>query len=158
MKPMMLFSIIALTMIVIATSFDLQIAPSEVIQIPANLMGQELYVCPAANNMWDSFSQSLHPFMRNITMIFFFVVMLLTFSWGWALYQNLLSDSFKRESFSKPWKFTKFTFWVAVIVVLLMFTPNHFRTVHVQGSDASWVLCESDTPGAKPVRAEAVYN
>ena len=100
----MLFSIVALTMIVIATSFGLQISNTEAIQIPANLVGQELYVCPAADSMWDTISQMLHPFINYISIAFFFVVMLLAFNWGWALYQNLLSDSFKRESFSKPWQ------------------------------------------------------
>lgn len=158
MKPIMLFSIVALTMIVIATSFGLQISNTEAIQIPANLVGQELYVCPAADSMWDTISQMLHPFINYISIAFFFVVMLLAFNWGWALYQNLLSDSFKRESFSKPWQFTKFTFWVGVIVLLLTLTPNHFRTVHVKGTTENWVLCESNSPDARAVRAEAVHN
>ncbi len=158
MKPIMLLAIIALTTIVIASSFGLQISPNEAIKIPTDLIGQELYVCPASNSIWTEVSNALRPFIRSITIGFFFIVMLLMFLWGWALYQNLLSDEFKKNSFSNPWKFTKFTFWASVVVALLAFTPNHFRTVHVKGDDRQWVLCDSNSSNVMAVKAEAVYN
>lgn len=158
MKPTMLFALIALIMIVIVTSFDMQLAPSVALQIPENMAGQALYVCPSESQIWGSVSQMLRPVSHYITIVFFFIVMLLAFNWGWALYQNLLSDSFKKESFSKPWQFTKMTFWAGVVVLLLVFTPNHFRTVRVDGARGEWVLCESNTPGAVAVKAESVHN
>lgn len=158
MKPNFLFAIIALISIVIISSFDLQLAPNAALQIPENMIGQALYVCPAESSVWSSVAQMLQPVSKYITIAFFFIVMLLLFNWGWALYQNLLSDSFKRESFSKPWQFTKLTFWAGVIVLLLVFTPNHYRTVHIEGATGEWVLCESDTPGVLAVRAELVTD
>lgn len=158
MKPIMLFALIALTAIVLASSFGLQLDSTEAIKIPANMIGQELYVCPADNSLWTGIAQMLHPAIKYITIAFFFVIMLLMFNWGWALYQNLLSDSFKRESFSKPWQFTKFTFWMGVVVLLLTFTPNYFRTVKIDGVSGEWVLCENNTPGAKAEKAEAVHK
>lgn len=156
MKPTMLFAIVVLTAIVLITSFGLQLAPSEVVQVPAAAVENALYVCPVESATWDAVALALRPFTRYIIIGFFFAAMLLMFSWGWALYQNLLKDSFKRESFKNPWAFTKMWFWCGVIVLLAAMTPNHFRTVHITGAAGEWVLCENNTPGARAVRADAV--
>lgn len=156
MKQTMVFAILALVAIVIVSSFGLQFMPSAPVEIPVSAVGHELYVCPMASASWDAVSSGLRPFARYITIGFFFVVMILMFNWGWALYQNLLSDSFKRESFSKPWAFTKMTFWAGVIILLAVMTPNHFRSVHINGAAGEYVLCERDTPGARAVLADAV--
>ena len=148
MKPSFIFSIIALTAIVVAASFGVQLMPHHAVQIPEHLAPDVLYVCPAADEIWDQIAMIFQQFNHHITLLFFFVVMILLFNWGWAMYQNLLNDKFKRESFSNVWKFTKFTFWAGVIVLLLAATPNHFRTVHIQGASGNWVLCEADSPGA----------
>ncbi len=156
MKPLMMISIVILTAIVIATSFGLSMGPSTPIQIPAALQGTELYVCPATSQAWMTVANSLHQFKRGITIIFFFATIVLMFVWGWTLYQNLLDDKFKRESFSNVWKFTKMLFWAGVVVIIAMATPNHFKTVHITGANGNWVLCENNTPGAQAVRANAV--
>jgi hypothetical protein len=49
-------------------------------------------------------------------------------------------------------------FWALVVVLLLVKTPNYFRTVHVDGTNTNWVMCESNTPGARAVRADAVHR
>lgn len=158
MKREMILSIIFLTAIIIAVSFDVQLVPMEALQIPERLIGQELYVCPAASRMWDSIATGMRPFVRYIVMGFFFAAIILMFNWGWALYQNLLTDKFKRESFKKPWQFTKFTFWAGVLVLILAATPNYFRRVHIDGVAGEWVLCENNSQGARAVRASAVHR
>lgn len=156
MNKTMLFALIALTAIVIASSFDLQLMPHAVINIPQKLLGTELYVCPAASSTWDALAINMRPISQYVIMGFFFVTMILVFMWGWELYQNLLKDKFSRDGFKKPWGFTKLLFWTIVIFTLLTSTPNHFRTVHITGAAGEWVLCENNTPGARAVRANSI--
>lgn len=158
MKPLMMFAIVALVAIIVVVSFGLQLAPNAPIALSDGAGANALYICPTTNSFWDSFAQALAPFQHVLIIALFAVIMLLMFSWGWALYQNLLSDSFKRDTFKKPWQLTKWVFWCAVIVLLFAVTPNYFRTVTVDGLDGVYVLCESDTPGAQAVRAETVHN
>ncbi len=158
MKPTMLFAIVMLTAIVLITSFDLQFGASTPVAVPESMAANVLYVCPVASGTWDAVARALMPFTRSITIGFLFAAMILMFSWGWALYQNLLKDSFKRESFKNPWAFTKMWFWAGVIILIMALTPNHFREVHLTGSTSSYVLCDNNTPGARAVRASAVHN
>ena len=79
------------------------------------------------------------------------------FGWGWQLYQNMLSDKFKRDSFKNIWGYTKLAFWAGVIVLLIVATPNSFRRVEITGAGNNWVLCDGNTPGARAVRADAVH-
>lgn len=153
----MLLAITILTAIVIVTSFGLQLSPTDAIVVPAAVSGHELYVCPTTAPGWENVAHAIAPFKHYLTIGFFFAAMLLMFSWGWALYQNLLKDEWKQDAYSSPWKFTKFLFWAGVIVLLMSMTPNHFRTVHIDGVDGNWVLCENNTPGARAVRADAVH-
>lgn len=154
----MLFAIVMLTAIVLITSFDLQFGASTPVAVPESMAANVLYVCPVASGTWDAVARALMPFTRSITIGFLFAAMILMFSWGWALYQNLLKDSFKRESFKNPWAFTKMWFWAGVIVLMMALTPNHFREVHLTGSTSSYILCDNNTPGARAVRASAVHN
>ena len=89
---------------------------------------------------------------------FLFALMLLIVVWAWAMYQNLLKDKFNRDSFKTPWAMTKALFWAVVIILLMIKTPNYFRTVYVRGDNTAYVLCENNTPGARAVRADAVYR
>ena len=97
-------------------------------------------------------------FTNYIIAGFFFCLVLLAFGWGWQLYQNLLSDKFKRESFKNIWALTKIWFWAFVITMLLLYTPNAFRRVSVTGSGDNWVLCNDSTPGASAVPANTVHT
>lgn len=78
--------------------------------------------------------------------------------WSWALYQNLLKDKFVRDAYKTPWEFTKLLFWAVVIITMLTMTPNHFRTVHLDGASGDWILCDNNTPGARVVRADSVHR
>lgn len=152
MKPSMIFAIIMLTAIVLIVSFDLQLSPTVPIELPASVdAGSVLYVCPAASDMWDSIAHGIHPFIRPITIGFFFAAMILLFVWGWALYQNLLKDKFDRASFATPWSFTKFLFWTMVIIAVAIATPNYFKIVHLTNWSGDYVLCDSNTPNAQAV-------
>ena len=55
MKPTMLFAIVALTAIVLVSSFGLQLAPNDAIVVAPDVVGNVLYVCPGASTFWDSF-------------------------------------------------------------------------------------------------------
>ena len=158
MKPLMLFAIVMLVAIVIVVSFGLQLAPNAPVPVDAGSTPYALYICPADGTVWDGIANAIQPVHNWLVIALFAAIMLLAFSWGWALYQNLLSDSFKRDSFKKPWQLTKWVFWVAVLGLLVTMTPNHFKTVMVDGMTGEYVLCESDTPGAVAVRYDAVHN
>ena len=158
MKKGLLYSIIAMAAIVIVASFHMQLGDNAALDIPENMLGRVLYVCPSADTAWDSVAMSLRPFINYIIAGFFFGIVLLLFGWGWQLYQNLLTDKFKRESFKNIWAFTKFGFWALVIVMLVLVTPNGFRRVSVTGAGDNWVLCDANSTGARAVRADAVHS
>ena len=156
MKKGLLYAAIALAAIVIVAGFSMQLGTPPDFHIPESGADEVLFVCPMASTTWDSIALVLHPFSKYIVSAFFFAVVLLLFGWGWQLYQNLITDKFKRESFKTIWGLTKFTFWAGVVVWLLLATPNSFRRVERTDVGGDWILCESTTDGAKPVLAKYV--
>lgn len=156
MKKNMILAIMAIAAIIIMSSFDIQLWPHNAIKIPASYEGAALFVCPIGNDAWAQFAKGIAPMRKYITWVFFFIIMLLMANWAWALYQNLLSDKFKRDSYSKVWAFTKMAFWAIIIITIVTNTPNHYRMVHLDGINGDWVLCESNSPGARAVRSDAV--
>jgi hypothetical protein len=158
MKPTMMFAIIMLAVIVLMVSFNVSLSPNAPIVLNDAVAPNALFVCPATSNTWDMLANGLGQFTKPLIIAFFFAVILLCFSWAWAMYQNLLKDKFVRDAFKKPWAATKMLFWALVVVLLLVKTPNYFRTVHVDGTNTNWVMCESNTPGARAVRADAVHR
>ena len=157
MKPIMLYAIIAVAAIAIVASFGFQLGSTEMPAMSESMAANILFVCPAQSTAWDSIAFALHPFMRYIVGGAFFIVMLLMFGWGWQLYQNMLSDKFKRDSFKNIWGYTKLAFWAGVIVILIVATPNSFRRVEITGAPGDWVLCDGNSPESRAVRADAVH-
>ena len=157
MKKGLLYSIIAVAAIIIVASFNMQLGNAPTQTIPESMTGQVLYVCPMGDSTWNSIAFALRSITNYIIAGFFFCMVLLAFGWGWQLYQNLLADKFKRESFKNIWGFTKWWFWALVVTMLILFTPNVFRRVDVTGAGHEWVLCEATDPGARAVRADAVH-
>ncbi len=157
MKKTMVFSIVAITLIIIATSFNIFGTPN-VVPLPEAARPSALYVCPADAGIWTGIAKGLMPYHRFLLMFFFFGVIVLLFVWGWGLYQNLLSDKFDKKAYTNAWGFTKLVFWGGVILLILVMTPNYFRTVKIAGRTDSWVLCEETDVdrGARAVRATAV--
>ena len=151
MKPTMIFALAMMTLVILMASFGVHlgnIAPTVHVR-PGISLGDVLYVCPANSAGWDSASEILKTINTPIVIGVFFAMTMLLFVWGWALYQNLLKDKFNRNAFIKPWGFTKLLFWAIIILLIATNTPNHYRTVHLRGYNASeLVLCENNTPNS----------
>ncbi len=153
----MVTAICLLTAIIIISSFGLQLAPVDTVsQVPEAVSANVLYICPVASSIWDPIAAGFSQFSRFFKVLLAGCLIVLSFSWGWALYQNLLKDKFDGDKYKQPWGLTKLLFWAAVIIFMMMMTPNYFRTVHVQGIDAPYVLCEVGETGARAVRADVI--
>lgn len=157
MKKGLLLSIVALAAIIIVAGFHMQIGNVTPPTVHESMVGKVLYVCPSISTTWDSIAFGLRPFVNYVIAAFFFALVLLMFGWGWQLYQNLIADKFKRESFKNIWGFTKIWFWGLIIAMLILITPNAFRRVEVTSAGDNWVMCEATDTGARMVRADAVH-
>ena len=156
-KPGLLFVVCLLAMIILAASFDLNFGGNPPIHLKAGVNPDSvLYVCPVKDATWTSISESLHLIGKYANLMFFFALIVLLFSWGWAFYQNLLKDKFNADAYKNSWDLTKFVFWGTVIYIVLFSTPNHFRRVEIRGTSAQYVLCENTSTGARPVNSKAV--
>lgn len=158
MKPTMLFAIILMTSIALMSAFNITLSPTEPINLAADVAQNALYVCPVKDSTWTTIANAMSHFKRPMTIGFFFAVILLCFAWAWALYQNLLKDKFVRDAYKTPWSATKLLFWATIIISMITFTPDYYRTVHITGARGDWVLCENNTPGARAVNANAVHR
>lgn len=156
-KPGLLFAVCVLAMIILAASFGMNFGGNPPVQLPHGVNPDSvLYVCPASDSSWTEFAKALHFLGKYAYIMFYFAILVLLFSWGWAFYQNLLKDKFNEDAYKNSWDLTKVVFWAAVIFAVLYMTPNHFRIVDVRGSNQEWVLCENTSTGAKPVKPRAV--
>ena len=158
MKKSMISAIIVMTIIVLMTAFDFSLDGRMPEPIPESVIDGSLFICPAESEFWGAMAAGFGAFSRYILIGFFFAAIILMFMWGWALYQNLLKDEFKKDMFSKPWTFTKLLFWAGIIVLLVINTPNHYRKVTVSGHPGDWVLCESTSADATAVQADLVHS
>ena len=159
-KPGLLFAVSALALIILAAAFDFSFGGNTAVHLRSGINPDDmLYVCPVADNVWDSFAEAMSFGKKYIYMGFLFAGIILLFSWGWALYQNLVKDKFSADAYKNPWELTKMFFWAGVICTVLAMTPNYFRSVHVRirGHETSWVLCENTSTDARAVNAGAVY-
>lgn len=157
MKPTMLFAIAMISVIVMVAGFHLHMGDITPYPLSPDMAANALFVCPAADGTWDSLGFGLRTMNKYLIMTFFGTALVLMFVWGWQLYINLIKDKFERASFTKVWQITKLWFWAAVIILLCVMTPNHYRRVRVDGDDRAWVMCETNSPGRVPVRASAVH-
>lgn len=158
MKPTMMYAIIMATTIILMTVFDINLSPTEPIALSEAVQAGTLYVCPATDSFWDGLANAMQTLQKPLIVAFWFSLILLIFIWLWALYQNLLKDKFVRDAYKNPWAYTKMLFWTVVIVCLIFYTPNHFRTVKLEGTNTNWVLCEANTPGAKAANEVNVHK
>ncbi len=159
MKKPLIGVIIMMIVVIIMTTFHLSLGGNAGIELTGAARGTKLFVCPIlTDDFWHRMAAGFAPFSQYITIGFFFCTILLLFVWGWALYQNLLKDEFKRENFTKPWQFTKLLFWAGIVVLLTLNTPNRYRRVEIDGVRGEWVLCENTSIGAKTVAASRVHN
>ncbi len=156
MKPTMMFAVIALIAIVLMVAFDVSLAPNSAIELSGNVAANALYVCPIKDNVWTSVANGVGQFKKPLMIGLVFALMIITAMWSWALYQNLLKDKFDRGAYKTPWAATKLLFWTFAIMLLLIKTPDFYRTVHLEGASGNWVLCENNSPGAQAVHADKV--
>lgn len=153
MKKTMIFSILLLIVILLMTAFDVSLLSVSPIKVPSDMLPNVLYVCPIKEtSVWANISNNLIQMKKPILFVYVFAALILFSVWMWALYQNLLKDKFNKDSFKKPWAFTKLLFWAIIIMVILFKTPDYFREVEINGARGKYVLCESSTPGAKVVK------
>ena len=97
-KPGLLFSVCLLAVIVLAASFGLGFGGNPPLKLhPGVNPDNVLYVCPVGDSVWNQVSTSLGIFNKYASLLFFFAVFVLLFSWGWAFYQNLLKDKFNES-------------------------------------------------------------
>ena len=160
MNKGLLITVSVLAIIILATAFDFNFGGNTAVHLRSGINPDDvLYICPVADNVWDSFAEVMTLGKKYIYIGFSFAGIVLLFSWCWALYQNLVKDKFSADAYKNPWGLTKLFFWAGVICIILTMTPNYFRTVHVRlrWQETSWVLCENTSDGARAVNAKAVY-
>ena len=162
MKPMLFLSVMLVITIVIMASFGLSLGEAlnlpaaPIYDLPDSVSANALYVCPTASSVFGEISQILVPVQRYLVIAFFFFLMLIFAFYAFALYQNLLADKFDAKQYQNAWFLAKTLFWATIIATILLRAPNSFRVVRLQGVEGNFVLCEDNTPGARPVRADAV--
>ena len=158
-KPGLMITVSILAIIILATVFNMNLGGDDIVRLREGINPDSvLYVCHALDDRWDAFAKAMSLGRKYIYMGFGFAGIVLFFSWGWALYQNLVKDKFSADAYKNPWELTKIFFWAAVICTILTMTPNYFRTVHVRvhGHNSDWVLCDNTSSGARAINANAV--
>lgn len=157
-KPGLLFTVSLLAIIILAASFHMDFGGNAPVHLPNGVNPDSvLYVCPTGGeSAWSQFSTALHAVGKYVYLFFAFMIFVLMFSWGWALYQNLLKDKFSADAYKNPWALTKTIFWMVIAIHILFMTPNYFRKVEVRGHGSNWVLCENSSNGARPINPRAV--
>ena len=156
MKSGLLVSILIVIAVIVAGSFGLQLMPGPHYDLADSVAANALFVCPAQSEAFDMTAHTFATAQSTLVVIFFFVLMLVFALYAWGLYKNLLSDKFDAKEYKNAWFLAKTLFWATIVITILTRTPNYFRTVHVTGADGTFVLCDGNTPGAKPVQADAV--
>ncbi len=153
-----LFSVLAIIAIIATSSFGIHLFPIAPIHIlPDSVAEQALFVCPAAQSMFDEIAKQLAYLRNSLNVVFFFVFMLWIAMIGWSLYQNLLKDKFEEKSWQNITFLGKTLFWIVLIITILMHTPNHYRHVALDGVSGDFILCESNNPASRPVHSSAVH-
>ena len=158
-KPGLVFSVLLFTFVILGAAFNMNLDGRTSVKLRAGIdSANVLYICPIDNTTWTGISSSLHTLSRYASIAFLLFGSVLFFSWGWALYQNLLKDKFSADVYKNPWGLTKIFFWAGVIITVLAMTPNYFRTVNVNinGDETQWFLCENTSDGARPVNPKTV--
>ena len=158
-KPGLVFSVLLFTFVILGAAFNMNLDGRTSVKLRAGIdSANVLYICPIDNTTWTGISSSLHTLSRYASIAFLFFGIVLFFSWGWALYQNLLKDKFVEDAYKMPWALTKGFFWVLIAFTILVVTPNHYRSVQVRGQDTPWVLCDSNSAWARAVDYRAVSS
>ena len=155
-KNLLLLWVLFAIAIIIVSNYNFQLMPGKPVILPDSAKGFALFVCPAADAGFEEAARQLGMFKDILFIVFMFLLMLWAAITGWTLYQSLLKDKFEKKSYELPIFLGKFLLFAFMIAMVVLKTPNYFRTIQLAGSDDKWVLCESDTPGARAVKKDAV--
>ncbi|MFA7188157.1 MAG: hypothetical protein WC137_01630 [Alphaproteobacteria bacterium] len=158
MNPGFLFSVLAIIAIIAASSFGIHLFPTAPIHVlPDSVAENALFVCPAAQSIFNEIAKQLSYLRNSLNVVFFFIFMFWVAMIGWSLYQNLLKDKFEEKSWESIKFLGKTLFWVVLIITILIHTPNHYRRVTLDGASGNFILCESNNPASRPVLSSAVH-
>lgn len=158
-KPGLLLAVSLFAIIILAASFNMNLGGNSPVALREGVNPDNvLYVCDAANETWNNISKSMHMLEKYASLFFSFAGIVLFFSWGWALYQNLLKDKFNEDAYKNSWELTKAVFWIIIAFTIIFATPNHYRNVNIRGHGDGYVLCENTSDGARPVNYRAVNS
>lgn len=156
MNFLLLWVLMGIAIVVVATN-GWQLSPGKPVVIPDSALGQALFVCPAASKVFDGLAAEYAKIAPSVRIAFWVIFMLWAAIVGWVIYNSMLNDKFERKNFDLPIFLGKMLIFLFVIGTILLRTPNHFRAVYVRNTTGDFVLCERDTPGARAVRASALY-
>lgn len=150
-KGTFLLVIILIVTVILMASFGLYFNDKAPIELPADIRGTTLFICPAASSLWDGIAQGFLGLRRYFVMGLFFGIIILSIFWGWRLYQSLVKNKVEKDDYKNVWGITKGFFWICLVIILLLHTPNYYRGVRVNNSTGYWVLCENTSPDARPI-------
>lgn len=155
-KNLLLLWVLMAIAIIVMSIHNFQLVPGTPIELADSVAGNALFVCPAADIEMDNTAANLTRFRTPLLVIFSIFFMLWIAILGWMIYTALLKDKFEKKPFELPIFLGKFLLFIFILVLIMMKSPNHFRVVRIKGSPDNWVMCENNSPGAKPVRKDAV--
>ncbi len=159
MKPELKPLIFALVAMIVVVVFNLQIDSIKPVHpLAENLAAQALYVCPVASNFFDGFAAGIAPMVKYLPMFLLFMVLFIMLLAGYAFYQNLVKDKFVQKDFDNVKSMTYIVIFLGILGLLLVKTPNHYRTVYVDGLTTKFVLCEENDPKSRPVYSNKIIQ
>jgi hypothetical protein len=152
---LLLWVLMAIAVITVSSN-RFQLRPGKPAQVPEAQLASALFACPAADKQFDSMAATIKKYRGGMAITYSALVLLWIFLIAWVLYQALVKDKFDEKDWSLPIWLGKFLAFLPVIWVISNYSPNNFRNVSINGTNADWVLCERDSPGARAVRAASV--
>lgn len=155
-KNLLLLWVLLAIGIIVASTNHIQLMHIKPLALPESMASQALFVCPAFDPGAASSAVSAQKLKGGFQILFMFGVILWIAVTGWTFYQSLLKDKFEKKSWDLPIFFAKMIIFGTILLTIILNSPNHYRTVYVNGSNSEWVLCENNTPGARAVKADAL--
>jgi len=156
MKNLLLLWVLLAIAVIIMSVNDFQLMPGKTIEVVDSAAGNVLFACPAADMQFDGVAAQLLLLKKGLIIVFSFFAMLWLAVTAWLIYQALLKDKFEKKSFELPIFLGKFLVFTGIAAIVLINSPNHFHRVNIKGMPGAWVLCENNSPGAKPVRKDLI--
>lgn len=139
-----------------ASFFNISVLPtSPVYNLTQEQKNIALYICPVSGAL-DGISIILKKYIKQIYIVFFYIMIAILSLWLWALYQNLLKDKFVQDAYVLPWNASKIFGILFIIIVIIAKTPNYYRTVYYKNKP--YVLCEANDTTAIAVKYTNVVN